>query len=67
MYNLAPLHYGNIEMVEALLDHKADMFAKDQEGQFLIHQAALLDHDKVVDALLTVMEQAKYVCPGRDI
>ena len=45
MYALTPLHYaahhGSMEVVEALLNHKADVFAKDHEGRLAIHRAVL--------------------------
>lgn len=62
VYGLTPLHYaaynGNLDMVNALLSHDADVFDQDKTGRLPLHRAALLGHVDVVETLLTTMESA---------
>ena len=55
-------------MVNALLHHKANVFAQDQDGALPIHRAVLLGHASVVEAIITAMEseqcQTKYAMTG---
>eukprot|EP00931_Biecheleriopsis_adriatica_P036352 TRINITY_DN20943_c0_g1_i1.p1 TRINITY_DN20943_c0_g1~~TRINITY_DN20943_c0_g1_i1.p1 ORF type:complete len:1336 (+),score=204.41 TRINITY_DN20943_c0_g1_i1:83-4090(+) len=59
MYNLGCLHYaaqhGSFRMVQALLEHEADVFAEDEDGMLPIHRAVLQCHTEVVVLLIQKM------------